>query len=275
MPSQQAKDLGSTSSIWPNGWELGSNLKKALSPKGTGLWPWEKGWDTGYVYSFLITFINVLVSIALKIFVTMLLGYAFSLKKWYGKEFIWFILMALLVLPEVALLAGQSSVVESMKKSFAITSKAKTSQYAFYVFVIAIPFVASVFNALMFRNAFEAIPGRIKEVAMIDGVVGWKYLFKIAIPMVSPTTLTVIILTTLASWNSYLWPSLVATGYPVMSVWLFNTGIEQIEGGNDIVLKNIKMAGAVLVILPMFIFYFLFRTKIMNSISRQGSTIKG
>jgi|GEM_PF-5102905 sn-glycerol-3-phosphate transport system permease len=67
------------------------------------------------------------------------------------------------------------------------------------VFLVAIPFVASIFNALMFRNAFEAIPGRIKEVAMVDGAVGWRYLFKIAIPMVVPTILTVVILTALAS----------------------------------------------------------------------------
>ncbi|MBY7704853.1 hypothetical protein JIY74_32290 [Vibrio harveyi] len=40
-------------------------------------------------------------------------------------------------------------------------------------------------------------------------------------------------------------------------------------------LKNIRMAGAILAILPMFIIYFGFRKRILNAISKQGSTIKG
>ncbi|SYV97044.1 Uncharacterised protein [Mycoplasmopsis edwardii] len=35
------------------------------------------------------------------------------------------------------------------------------------------------------------------------------------------------------------------------------------------------MAAAIIVILPMFVVYLLFRKRIMNAISRQGSTIKG
>lgn len=259
--------------IWPKEWRFGENIIAAANPNNSGIWPWEKDWQQGYVFSFLLTFCNVLISIALKIFVTLLLGYAFSLKKWYGKEFIWSILMALLILPEVALLAGQQWVVVQMNS--ALKPKDGGGLFFYQLFVIAVPFIASVFNALMYRNAFEAIPGRIKEVAMIDGVVGYKYLFKIAIPMVSPTTLTIVILTTLASWNSYLWPSLVAgTDYRVMSVWLFGVGRDTTTQ-DERVFDNIRMAGAILVILPMFVFYFLFRKRIMAAISRQGSTIKG
>ncbi|WP_318032783.1 carbohydrate ABC transporter permease [Mycoplasmopsis caviae] len=257
----------------PKEWNIGQNISAAWSNP-------TNGWQNGYWFSFLLTFSNVIFSNVLKILITMFLGYAFSLKQWRGKSFVWFILMSLLILPEVALLSGQYwmkvRLNELLTKTVGI-STAKNSAYLFFnnLFFIAIPFVASIFNALMFRNAFEAIPNRIKEVAMIDNAVGLKYMFKIAIPMVSPTTLTVIILTTLASWNSYLWPSLIAgTNYRVMSVWLFSVGKVN-NGVEEIVYPSIKMAGAILVILPMFAFYFVFRKKIMSSISRQGSTIKG
>ncbi len=261
--------------IWPTSWQLWSNLQSASTGSTSAFWPWTAGWSRGYLFSFVLTFANVLISIVLKIFITMLLGYAFSLKKWYGKDLIWGFLMMLLVLPEVALLSGQQWIVVQMNNAIKPKDTDSFGLFNYNLFVIAIPFVASIFNALMYRNAFESIPNRIKEVAMVDGAVGAKYLFKIAIPMVAPTTLTIIILTTLASWNSYLWPALIAgTDYRVMSVWLFDVGVDH-SGQDPRTFYNIKMAGAILVILPMFIFFFVARKKIMNAISRQGSTIKG
>lgn len=261
MPKEQAEELQSHFSFWPKLWEWQNYIEASHGSKDS----------KGYWYAFWLTFANVIFSIVLKIFVTMLCGYAFSLKKWRGKEFMWGFFISLLVLPEVALLFGQYKVVISLDNQFGVLKS-----FMGAIAMIALPFVASIFNALMFRNAFEAIPGRIKEVAMVDGAVGARYLFKIAMPMVQPTTLTIVILTTLASWNSYLWPALLFTGsnYEIMSVWLFQVGRENIDNVTRIH-QNVKMAGAVLVILPMFVFYFIFRKKIMSSISRQGSAIKG
>ncbi|MBT1376423.1 carbohydrate ABC transporter permease [Mycoplasma bovis] len=261
MPKEQAEELQSHFSFWPKSWEWQNYIEASHGSKDS----------KGYWYAFWLTFANVIFSIVLKIFVTMLCGYAFSLKKWRGKEFMWGFFISLLVLPEVALLFGQYKVVISLDNQFGVLKS-----FMGAIAMIALPFVASIFNALMFRNAFEAIPGRIKEVAMVDGAVGARYLFKIAMPMVQPTTLTIVILTTLASWNSYLWPALLFTrsNYEIMSVWLFQVGRENIDNVTRIH-QNVKMAGAVLVILPMFVFYFIFRKKIMSSISRQGSAIKG
>ncbi len=261
MPKEQAEELQSHFSFWPKSWEWQNYIEASHGSKDS----------KGYWYAFWLTFANVIFSIVLKIFVTMLCGYAFSLKKWRGKEFMWGFFISLLVLPEVALLFGQYKVVISLDNQFGVLKS-----FMGAIAMIALPFVASIFNALMFRNAFEVIPGRIKEVAMVDGAVGARYLFKIAMPMVQPTTLTIVILTTLASWNSYLWPALLFTGsnYEIMSVWLFQVGRENIDNVTRIH-QNVKMAGAVLVILPMFVFYFIFRKKIMSSISRQGSAIKG
>lgn len=219
-----------------------------------------------------LTSLNVLVSVVLKVFVTFLMGYAFAIRNWRGKNVVFTMALALLVLPEVALLSGQLRVVKTLKLN---------ATYVGFLFTIAIPFVASVFNALMYKNAFEAIPGRIKEVSLVDGATGFKYLWKVAMPMVVPTTLTVIILTALASWNAYLWPLTIVkdnSTVNVLSVWLFKAGIstEHTEGTTDVeVSQNVRMAASIIVIIPMFLVYFIFRTRIMNAISRQGSTIKG
>lgn len=225
--------------------------------------------NEGYWTAVGLTSLNVLLSVVLKVFITILMGYAFSLRNWRAKEFIWFCALALLVLPEVALLSGQYKVVRDTHMNETTVG---------FLFTIALPFVASIFNATMYKNAFESIPGRIKEVALVDGAVGAKYLFKIAIPMVTPTTWTIVILTAIASWNTYLWASIVVYGdsdsLKVVSVWLFKAGLVD-YGQEQTTLQSIKMAGAILVNIPMFLAYFIFRKRIMNAVSRQGSTIKG
>ncbi|WP_416374041.1 ABC transporter permease subunit [Mycoplasmopsis cynos] len=147
---------------------------------------------SGYWQSLMVTSFNVLLSVFIKIFITFLMGYAFSLRNWRFKGFIWFLALALLVLPEVALLSGQYSVV--------IKTNLRSSLFTILLAMV-LPFSASIFNTVMYKNAFEAIPGRIKEVSLVDGASGLKYLFKVAFPMVIPTTLTIVILTALASFK--------------------------------------------------------------------------
>ncbi|RIV17009.1 carbohydrate ABC transporter permease [Mycoplasmopsis gallopavonis] len=224
---------------------------------------------SGYFNALLLTVLNVVISIVLKIFVTFFMGYAFSLKNWRGKNLAWFIALSLLVLPEVALLSGQYIVV---------LRSGLTKTYLGFILAVAFPFTASIFNATMYKNAFETIPGRIKEVSLIDGAGGAKYLFKIAFPMVVPTTLTIVILTSLVSWNAYLWPSIIETiggeKHQVLSVWLFNAGLDK-DHPDAPRLENIRMAANIMSLLPMFVAFLIFRRRIMAAISRQGSTIKG
>ncbi|MFV8468963.1 carbohydrate ABC transporter permease [Mycoplasma sp. MV126] len=232
---------------------------------------YKRAMATGYGQAVLLTSLNVLISVFLKIFITFLMGYAFALRSWRGKGFVWFIALALLVLPEVALLSGQYQVILSLKLY---------RTYFTFLLAIAFPFSASIFNTVMYKNAFEAIPGRIKEVSLVDGAGGIKYLFKVAFPMVMPTTLTIVILTALSSWNAYLWPSLISTiggqDFEVISVWLFKAGVDLSDpesGANTY--QNVKLAASILAILPVFVFYLFFRKRIMGAISRQGSAIKG
>ncbi|AKF41121.1 carbohydrate ABC transporter permease [Mycoplasmopsis canis] len=260
---------------------LGKTYFVQTDPNSTGgfeIKPWaevvqntyDRAISSGYWQSLMVTSVNVLLSVFFKIFITFLMGYAFSLRNWRFKGLIWFLALALLVLPEVALLSGQYTVV--------VKTNLRSSLFT-VLLAMVLPFSASIFNTVMYKNAFEAIPGRIKEVSLVDGAGGMKYLFKVAFPMVVPTTLTIVILTALASWNAYLWPSIVNSDnkdWQLISVWLFKAGLDErdVTAGANVQL-NIRMAAAIIVILPMFIIYLLFRKRIMNAISRQGSTIKG
>ncbi|WP_322958235.1 carbohydrate ABC transporter permease [Mycoplasmopsis felis] len=274
MTDDEAQGLSNNFRILSD-FETGSTY---YSGEGLDVRPWAdvvqntyaRALTSGYWKSVGITSLNVIVSVILKVLLTFLMGYAFSLRSWKVKGFVWFVALSLLVLPEVALLSGQYTVV--------IRTGLRSNLFTI-VLAISLPFVSSIFNTVMYKNAFEAIPGRIKEVSLVDGAGGFKYLFKVAFPMVVPTTLTIVILTALASWNSYLWPSLILgsrSEYELISTWLFKAGLNPDDpDSNQAVFTNIKMAAAMAVIAPLFIFYLVFRKRIMGAISRQGSTIKG
>ncbi|QJG66921.1 carbohydrate ABC transporter permease [Mycoplasma phocoenae] len=238
------------------GWEFHfENFKKAL--------------EEGYLQAVLFTAAVTSLSVVCKIFFSITFGYAFSLRKWKYKNLSWALFLSLLVLPEAALLAGQYKVVVTLGW-----------HVGFYrLLSLTLPFVASVFSGYMFRTAFEAVPDSVKESAMIDGASELKFFITIAIPMVKGTIWTVGILTALAAWNSFLWPSLIIgpgdNSYPVMNVWLFTTGKDNSSSEISRVFRNIRMAAAILAIAPMFITYFLFRGRIMRTISRNNVASKG
>ncbi|MDZ7293723.1 carbohydrate ABC transporter permease [Mycoplasmopsis pulmonis] len=239
---------------------------------------WEnfsKAFQAGYFKAVFLSTLTTVFSIFAKIFFSMTLGYAFSFHKWRGKKIVWAIFLSILILPEVALLVGQYQV-------FVILNWRRNPTI---LLSLTLPFVASIFSGFMFRIAFSSIPDRIKEAAMIDGASEIKYFLKVAIPMVKPTIWTVSILTGFATWNSYVWPALIFSAkvpnpesfwrnLDVISTWLFNIGREEIDDTFDLLI-NVKLAGTIIAIMPMFIIYFLLRKRIMRAIGRQGSGVKG
>ncbi|QZE12226.1 carbohydrate ABC transporter permease [Mycoplasma sp. Ms02] len=235
---------------------------------------WEnfnKAFQNGYFRALIFTAAVTALSVCGKTFFSMTFGYAFSLKKWRFKEAAWFFFLSLLVLPELALLSQQYIIVSRLGWA--------GSENNFYILIsLTIPFVASVFSGFMFRNAFEGISDSVKESAKIDGASELKFFVKIAVPMIKPTIWTVAILTAFASWNSYIWPSTIFAGSteaPVLSVWLFNTGKDETLGTEARFFVNIRMAGAILVIMPLLVVYVVIRKRIMAAISRQGTATKG
>ncbi len=74
---------------------------------------------------------------------------------------------------------------------------------------LIIPFMTSVFYIFFLRQTFRQIPDELYYAAKVDGTSDFKYLWRIMIPIGSPTIITITILNALGSWNAYIWPNLV------------------------------------------------------------------
>ena len=134
---------------------------------------------------------------------------------------------------------------------------------------LILPSVASVFYIYLLKENFEQIPDELYKAAKVDGTSDMKYLFKVMIPICSPTIVTILILKVIECWNSFIWPRLITDDE---NYFLVSNGIQTIrESGFGRENVPAMMAAVVCVSLPLIILFLIFHKKIMQGVSRGGT----
>lgn len=106
-------------------------------------------------------------------------------------------------------------------------------------------------SVFMFSGFVKSIPKDIEEAAMIDGCNPVQIYFKVILPVLKPTIITVAILNTMWIWNDYLLPYLViGTRYRTIPI-----AVQYLIGGYGSKDMGAMMALLILAILPIIIFY--------------------
>ncbi|MEU5891952.1 carbohydrate ABC transporter permease [Streptomyces sp. NPDC047461] len=137
---------------------------------------------------------------------------------------------------------------------------------------VIIPSLVSPFGLyLMWVFAAEAIPTELLEAARMDGASEVRTFFQVALPLLAPGIVTVLLFTTVATWNNYFLPLIMLKDpdwYPLtlgLSAW--NSQAETIGGD---VIFNLVITGSLLTIVPL-IAAFLFLQKYWQSGLAAGS----
>ena len=114
----------------------------------------------------------------------------------------------------------------------------------------------------MFTGFVQSIPLEIEESAMIDGCNPIQAYFRIVLPIMKPTCITVAILEAMWIWNDYLLPLLVLdSDYQTIPI-----AIQYLKGGHGSVDMGAMMAALVLSIIPIVIFYMLCQKYIIEGV---------
>ena len=201
-----------------------------------------------------VAFTSTLISMVIII----LAAFAFARLEFKGKNALFMILLATMMVPG---------------ELFTITNYATVSDLGWTnsITVLIVPFLVSVFYIYLLRNTFKQIPDSLYYAAKVDGTSDLKYLIKVMIPMSSSTIISIVILKIMGSWNAYIWPRLVnKSDMRLISNWLTNGFVDEVT---NMVNYPMKMAGVVIVSIPLLIMFILFRKYIMRGVSRSG--IKG
>jgi raffinose/stachyose/melibiose transport system permease protein len=117
-------------------------------------------------------------------------------------------------------------------------------------------------STFLYHGFISNIPYELDEAASIDGANDFTIFRKIIFPMLKPVTATVAIVNGLWIWNDFLLPSLVLSQekrtIPLRTFVFYGTYTSD---------YGLAMAGLVLSIIPIIVFYFFMQNQIISGIS--------
>ena len=209
---------------------------------------------------------------------TIFSAFAFARLNFKGREALFGILLATMMIPgEMMVITNYITVSRLPWYEFGVGVVDGWLQYKDAVFAsMIVPFWVSVFYIYLLRQNFKQIPDELYLAAKVDGKSDWSFLWRVMMPLASPTLITITILSFISSWNSYVWPSRAVNKneYQVISV-IIRTGALEADGplGTKINMDAWQMAASVLTVVPLLLLFILFRKYIMSGKGRAG--IKG
>ena len=205
---------------------------------------------------FVNTIIFTLATTATMLIVTVLAAFAFSRLNFRGKDLVFTLFLALMMIPtELVVITNFVTITNwDMRNSF---------------LGLILPSVTSVFYIYLLKENFSQIPDELYYAAKVDGTSDLKYLWKVIIPICRPTIITITILKVIECWNSYVWPRLITDD---QAYFLVSNGIQEIRE-NGFGRENIPamMAAVVVISAPLIVLFLIFRKKIMAGVAQGGT----
>ena len=186
-----------------------------------------------------------------------LAGYAYARLEFPGKNFLFGLMLATLVMPGIMFLIPNYLTVANLKWIGTIQG------------VIA-PGFAGVFGVFFMRQFFQGLPRELEEAAYIDGAGIFRTFWSVVLPLSKGPIVTLGIITFLTSWNDFLWPLLILGGD--RADLTLPVGLATLQGQYTFDYGKL-MAGALVLTVPVLILYAFFQRYIIRSISMTG--IKG
>lgn len=196
---------------------------------------------------------------------SILVAYALSRLNFKGKDLVFTILLATMMIPgEMMVLTNYITV---SRLGWVGGEAIPMGNYM----AMIIPFLVAIVHIYLLRQNFKQIPNELYYAAKVDGVGDWKYLWKVVVPIGKSSIITIIILKMMGAWNAYVWPNLVSgEKYRLITNGL-RSAFSNSDTGNT--MFHLQMAATIIVTVPLIVVFILFRKYIMSGVSRSG--IKG
>jgi len=169
-------------------------------------------------------------------------AYAFARFDFPGREFFYYLVIFLLMIPAVLTLVPSFLLVKSLGLM--------NTRWALILLYVAGGQVLAIF---IMRAFFAGLPEELFEAARIDGAGEIGAFWRIAIPLTRPILVTIAIIQVLSTWNDYVWPFLVVQDNSlktlVVGLVLFQTRFYTFWGP--------LMAGYTLASIPLLLLFFV------------------
>ncbi len=129
-----------------------------------------------------------------------------------------------------------------------------------------LPTLVSSMGVFLMRQAFLNLPQELDDAAIIDGCGRFRMFWQISLPQVTPSLLTLALLTFVGAWNNFLLPLLVANQ---PHLWTLQLGIVEFQSqyATD---WPLLMAASFLITLPIAILFLIFQRRFVRGIVMTG-----
>ncbi len=188
-----------------------------------------------------------------QVFFCALAAYAFARLEFPFKNFLFLLLLSILMVPGQTFLIPQYLIIQRLGLLDSIPA-------------LFLPGLFSAFGTFLLRQFFMTIPMEVEEAAIIDGASRIKIFFTIILPLSKSALVSLSIFTLLYGWNSLLWPLIVNTSTEKMTL---SAGLASLSGqyGTDF---PMVMAGSFLACIPLIIIFLIFQKQFIEGIALSG-----
>jgi multiple sugar transport system permease protein len=202
-------------------------------------------------------FVNSLVistfTTAFTVVLNLLAGYAFARVRFPGRNMLFILALATLMIPVQAIMVAQFKLVTGLEIS---------GTY----WAVILPGAAAAFGIFLARQFFLSIPQELIEAARIDGAGHVRVFLGIVLPLSKPLIAVLILLTLLGSWNDFAWPLIALKDADLFTLPI---GLLYLKGQSTPD-YSASMALALVSVLPMVMLFLAFQRYFVQGFARSG-----
>jgi multiple sugar transport system permease protein len=187
-----------------------------------------------------------------------LAAYGFARLRARGKNFLFLLMLATLMLPYWVTLIPQYMLFSSIgwSNSFAPLMVPPWFGWPFFIFLL--------------RQFFLGIPKELEEAARLEGATTFGIIWRIFVPLAKPALATVAVLAFIGNWNNFLGPLIYLRDPDLHTLAI---AVQRFRGAYGNLYYHYMMAVAVLTVIPIIIIFFIAQRFLVRGIVMTG--IKG
>lgn len=175
-----------------------------------------------------------------------LAGFAFAKYKFKGKQFLFVLVLASLMIPHEATMVPLFSIYKNM-------------HLIDNIWGVILPDLANAFGIFFMRQYCMSLPDEMMEAARIDGCNEFKIFRKIVLPNLRSGFAGLGIILFVKQWNNFLWPSVILRSQEKMTL---SVALKALEDSNNTP-YHLIMAGSVISVLPLLIIVLIFQKQLI------------
>lgn len=264
--------------IIPILWMISTSLKSPFELMQNNWIPERLAWEN-YTQAFAFgmwgrwavnTVIITLIGVVGMVMSCALVGYSFARLRWPGRNTMFGLVLATMMMPGVVLWIPQF-IIFAKFPAFGLQGS-QTWVNTFLPLVVPPILAGSSFNIFLMRQFMRGIPMSLSESAKIDGASELRIFWSIVLPLSKPALATVAIFTFQGAWQDFMGPLIYLQSERLYTLQLGLRQFEFAAGGAPA--WNWMMAASLVVMLPVLIVFLTFQQYFIEGISVTGGVSK-